>query len=109
MSAFPLIQVAQDIWTCALDDIPKVAVMEPVEDTSQVSWFPCLTDDSDTDTNACVSPPPKQVRTKKRVAVAQRKGGPMAGWLKYVNTSWSLVPMFLFLKSCFSCVFKNVI
>ena len=47
----------------------------------QVSWFPCLTDDSDTETDS-VSPPPKQVTTRESVAAAKKEQGPMTGWVK---------------------------
>ena len=83
----------QGTWTSTFVDIPKVAVRRmPVEDASQSQVS--LTDDSDTN---CVSPPPRQVTTKKTTAVTQRKRGPVSGWMKYVH-----------LFSCF-LMFRQVI
>ena len=66
----------QGTWTCTLVDIPKVTVRRlPAEEASQVSWFPCLTD---TDANCVSPPPPMQVTTKKRLAVAKGKRGPLS-------------------------------
>ena len=103
-----LTQDAQDSWTCTMVDDgqnPRVTLRKtvPLKDASageareqpQVSWFPCLTDDSDTETDSPLSPPSTQVTTRtreevdgetwvpearKRVTVAKKERGPMIGW-----------------------------
>ena len=92
-------QDAQDNWTCTMVDDgqnPRVTLRKTeAHKQPQVSWFPCLTDDSGTETDSPLSPPSTQVTTRtrkevdgetwvpearKRVTVAKKERGPMIGW-----------------------------
>ena len=80
-------------WTCVddpstsrvmLKGVPLKASRGEGPKETQESWFPCLTDDSDTETDSPVSPPPRQVTPRRRVTVAKKKRGAGSAQFKYV-------------------------
>ena len=93
-----LIQVAEDnrTWACSVVDDPTNPRVKPrmvpakasqgEEQHPQVSWLPCLSDDSDTETNSSVSLPSRHVTTTRQrdTMTMAKRTVPRSALFKYV-------------------------